>query len=88
MGKLSALLHIIDVTSEWVGKIVSFAIVLIIGTIVWFVLVRYVFHNTTAWGYGTAIKFFLFMLFLEQHMSSASGHMSMWTYSTSIFLQE
>lgn len=59
MRKLSTFLHIIDATSEWTGKVVSFVIVLIIGTMLWFVLVRYALHMPSAWTYGTASKLFL-----------------------------
>ena len=50
MQKLSRLLHIIDAISEWVGKIISFVIVLMIGVVIWNVVMRYAFHSTAAWG--------------------------------------
>jgi len=52
-------LHIIDVTSEWAGKIVSFTIILIIGAVIWWVVSRYVFHLNSMWNYVTVTKFFL-----------------------------
>ena len=64
MRKLSTLLHIIDTTSEWSGKIVSFVIVLVIGTMVWFVLARYVLHIHGLFTYGTLSKlFFVYVIF-------------------------
>lgn len=59
MQKLRVFLHIIDVTSEWTGKIVSFTIVLVIGAIIWWVVSRYVFHLNSMWNYVTVTKFFL-----------------------------
>jgi len=42
-------MHIIDAISEWVGKIASFILVLMIGVIIWNVVMRYVFHSAAAW---------------------------------------
>ena len=58
MRKLSTLLRIIDAISEWSGKVVSLAIILIIGIILWNVLQRYVFHSGTTWNIVTAAKIF------------------------------
>ncbi|MFH1640069.1 MAG: TRAP transporter small permease subunit [Chloroflexota bacterium] len=38
-------LHIIDIISEWSGKIISFAIILIIGYVIYGIIVRYVFRG-------------------------------------------
>ena len=64
MQKLRMFLHIIDAISEWAGKITSFLIILIIGTMLTWVFFRYVFHANTAWNYTTATKFlFIYVLF-------------------------
>ena len=58
MQKLTTLLQIIDVVSEWTGKIVSFAIFLIIGAIICLVLQRK--FGSAAWfDYATANKIFI-----------------------------
>ena len=49
MRKLSFLLRIIDAISEWVGKITSFIIILMIGVVMWNVVMRYVFNSAAAW---------------------------------------
>ena len=49
MRKLSFLLHIIDAISEWVGKITSFIIILMIGVVIWNVVMRYVFNSAALW---------------------------------------
>ena len=64
MQKLRTFLHIIDLISEWTGKIVSFLIILIIGTTVWWVLLRYIFHTSSAWNYSAATKFFFIYVIL------------------------
>lgn len=77
MRKLSTFLHIIDATSEWAGKIVSFAIVLIIGTIIWFVLARYALHIPTAWTYTTATKIlFLYVIFGAAYALRVQAHVN------------
>ncbi len=64
MQKLKTLLHIIDAICEWTGKVTSFAIVLIIGIMLWLVLTRYVLHISTAWTYATATKvLFIYVIF-------------------------
>ena len=59
MQKLKTLVHIIDAVSEWTGKVSSFAIVLIIGIMLWLVITRYVLHISTDWSYTTATKLLL-----------------------------
>ncbi len=77
MRKLSTFLHIIDATSEWTGKIASFAIVLIIGTMVWYVLIRYVFHIPTAWDLGTAVQiFFVYVIFGAAYALRIQAHVN------------
>ncbi|MFC1942908.1 TRAP transporter small permease subunit [Chloroflexota bacterium] len=58
MRKLTAFLRIIDRISEWSGKIISFLIVLMIGTFIWSILHRYVFHLGTTWNIMVAIRVF------------------------------
>ncbi len=49
MRKLGFLLRIIDAISEWVGKITSFIIILMIVVVIWNVVMRYVFNSIAAW---------------------------------------
>ena len=49
MRIISSVLHIADAISEWVGKIASFIIILMIGIIVWNVVMRYGFSSVAAW---------------------------------------
>lgn len=55
MRKLSFLLRIIDAISEWVGKITSFIIILMIGVVIWNVVMRYVFNSVAAWQHISVI---------------------------------
>jgi TRAP-type mannitol/chloroaromatic compound transport system permease small subunit len=64
MGKLSASLHIIDKISEWTGKIISFAMVLVIGIFIWSIVHRYVFHLATTWNIMTVGKVFFVYIIL------------------------
>ena len=75
MRKLSTFLHIIDATSEWAGKIVSFLLLLIIGTMVWWVLMRYVFQSGTSWNFVTATKlFFIYAIFGAAYVLRHRAH--------------
>jgi len=55
-------LHGIDVISEWAGKFASFAILIMIMTIIWDVVLRYVFNAGAMWGYGSYGKLLLFYI--------------------------
>ena len=77
MRKLSTFLHIIDATSEWTGKIVSFAIVLIIGTMLWLMLARYAFQISTNWSYATATKIlFIYVIFGAAYVLRIRAHIN------------
>lgn len=52
------ILSIIDSTNEWVGKIISFGIVIIAIVIGYEVISRFVFNNPTPWGQATAVLLF------------------------------
>lgn len=58
MRMLTTLLRIIDATSEWTGKIVSFGIVVIIGSIIYSIILRSVFSEGTVWGLMTSGRVF------------------------------
>ncbi len=57
MRTLRKFLRVIDRINEWTGKVVSFLIVLIIGTIIWYVMLRYLFGRNTAWDWFAAARF-------------------------------
>ena len=64
MQKLKTFLDIIDAVSEWTGKIASFAIVLLIGIMLWLVLARYIVQTSTVWGLAAASKvLFIYVVF-------------------------
>ena len=48
---LSKLLGIIDKVNEWVGRIVSFGLIVMMGIMVFEVVRRYVFDNPTTWAW-------------------------------------
>ncbi len=55
--RLSKLLRIIDLTSEWAGKISSFLIYFIIGVMMWSVFMRYFFHMANRYEMLASMKF-------------------------------
>ena len=58
MRKLATSLQIIDLVSEWTGKIASFTIFLIIGAVICFIVQR-IFHSSAWFTYTTANKIFI-----------------------------
>lgn len=58
MRKLSLVLHTIDTLSEWSGKLTSFLIILMMGTVLWIALARKVLHTPAiqVWNYATATR--------------------------------
>lgn len=78
MRKLATFLHIIDAISEWTGKIVSFAVVLLIGGVVSWVLPRYLFHVAGGWDYATVNKiFFVYVIFGAAYALRVKAHVNM-----------
>ena len=49
MQKLRPLLHTIDAISDWVGKVASFIILLLIGVVIWNVVMRYLYFPAILW---------------------------------------
>jgi len=77
MRKLSTSLHIIDAASEWAGKIVSFAMLIIIGTMIWLVVARYTLHITGDWTYSTIAKlFFIYIIFGAAYVLRIGAHVN------------
>ena len=60
MRSLQNFLHIIDAASQWAGKLASFVILIIIVSIIWDVVLRYVFNTNAMWGFGSYGKLLLF----------------------------
>ena len=50
---MKAILHTIDLTSEWTAKIVSWLTVVLVLVLVFDVVERYVFGGATVWAYET-----------------------------------
>ncbi len=80
MRKLSVYLRIIDAASEWTGKVVSFAIALIIGTMIWVVLAR-LFSTIQViqvdWTYIAVSKlFFVYIIFGAAYILRIRAHVN------------
>ena len=77
MQKLSACLRAIDASSEWTGKVVSFAIAFIIGSWAWLVLVRLFAPSLVGWSYITASKlFFVYIIFGAAYILRIRAHVN------------
>ncbi len=55
---LRSLLKVVDATSEWSGKIVSFLIFAGIAVLVYEVVLRYLFNAPTIWAHGMTQRLF------------------------------
>lgn len=55
---LNKILHIVDLVSEWAGKIFSFLIYFIIGIMLWSVLTRYFFSISNSYEMVSSAKVF------------------------------
>ena len=60
MPTLRKFLHVIDLVSEWTGKLSGFLIIVIIIAIVWDVVLRYGFNARAVWGHSSYGKLLLF----------------------------
>lgn len=58
MKRLTSCLHIIDMISEWSGKIVSYTILILISIITFEVVSRYIFRQPTNWVHETSAFLF------------------------------
>ena len=58
MRVLGKVFHIIDMISEWSGKLVSFLLLPLIAFIVYDVLMRYVFNRPTDWAHELSYLMF------------------------------
>jgi TRAP-type mannitol/chloroaromatic compound transport system permease small subunit len=78
MRLLTIFLRIIDTTSEWTGKIVSFGIVIIIGSIIYAIILRSVFDQGSTWGIMTSGRvFFIYILFGSAYVYQLKAHVNM-----------
>ena len=77
MQKLSACLRVIDATSEWTGKVVSFAVALIIATMIWLVLDRLFSAIPTDWTYFAVSKLiYVYIIFGAAYVLRVRAHVN------------
>ena len=50
MANLNAIFRLVDKTNEWVGKIISFSMLLVFALVLNEVIRRYLFNSPTVWG--------------------------------------
>jgi TRAP-type mannitol/chloroaromatic compound transport system permease small subunit len=58
MERIKIFLRSIDSISEWIGKMVSFLIIVITGVTIWEVILRYIFNSPTIWAFDAAYLIF------------------------------
>lgn len=64
MGGYLKIIQVIDKLSEWSGRIVSYFIYPMVGSLAYEVFARYLFHAPTEWAYDMSYMFYgaIFML--------------------------
>ena len=55
---MRALLHIIDIISEYTGRVVGYLLIPLTAILFMGVILRYAFNNPTDWGYETSVFLF------------------------------
>ena len=58
MARLKTMLRLIDSTSEWSGKVVSFFVVFAMLALLYEIISRYVFHSPTLWAHEVSHHFY------------------------------
>ena len=75
---LKKILHVIDGISEWVGRIDSFLLLIVIGATFYEVIVRYFFHNPTSWSNELcSIIFAIYIMLGGAYIYSHKAHICM-----------
>jgi len=55
---LKGILHIVDLTNDWVGRIMGYGILALIGVVVVATVARYMFHTPLVWAFDTTLFIF------------------------------
>jgi TRAP-type mannitol/chloroaromatic compound transport system permease small subunit len=77
MRTIKACLRIIDKTNEWVAKTISWAVILIILSTVYEVVMRYVFARPTIWSFEfNYLAHGIYFMLLGGATLAAGGHVS------------
>jgi len=75
---VSRFLNLIDLISEWTGKISAFLIIVLSFVIGYEVLARYIFNQSTVWAHETsAMVFGAYVIFGGAYTLSIGGHVNM-----------
>ncbi|MEW6425441.1 MAG: TRAP transporter small permease subunit [Bacillota bacterium] len=75
---MSRFLHLIDLVSEWTGKLSAFLIVVLSFVVGYEVISRYVFKHSTAWASeASAMLFGAYIILGGAYTLSVGGHINM-----------
>ncbi len=78
MGKIIKCLHIVDVVSEWSGRVICYLIFFLALIVGYEVIARYVFKSPTLWVHELSNMFFgTFILIGGAYTALKGGHVSM-----------
>ena len=75
---MSCLLQFIDTVNKWIGRAVSFLIVVLTGAVTYEVVARYVFKHPTIWAHETSSMLFgAYILLGGAYTLQVGGHVNM-----------
>ena len=78
MGKILKCLHIVDLVSEWSGRVVCYLIFFLALIVGYEVVARYLFKSPTQWGHELSVMFFgTFIVMGGAYTSLKGGHVNM-----------
>ena len=77
MKRLMYLVHIIDSINSWVGKVFSFAVILITAIMMLEVILRYVFNRPTIWAGEVVLYLFIALVLTGGYALLHEGHVRM-----------
>ena len=77
MSKLTAVLGFIDAINDWVGKVISFGVLLMFLLVLSEVIRRYFFNAPTVWGTElTQLTFGVYVILSGGHIMRWGGHVN------------
>ena len=78
MGKLDAVLRVIDAISENAGKLFSWSMLIVVFITLYEVIMRYLFNNPTEWAFEvTYMLWGAYFVMVAAWTHKAGGHVSM-----------
>lgn len=74
---MKSILKVIDSISEWLGKIISFLVIVVTVVILYEVVARYVFSSPTIWAFEISLALYgFYVVLLGAYVLRVGGHVN------------